>query len=131
MTIETRKPFGPFPGVFASTGAITESGTVRNSSLLLERPDGPDFVTVHVTQRFDGALGSFTLRAAITEIATEDPSVLADDGTWEIIGGTGAYEEMRGRGRVTGTADAKIDLISRTYSGTMDRGSALRLTPPD
>ena len=121
VTIETRKPFGPVPGIFASTGAIAESGTVRNSSLLLERPDGPDFVTVHITQRFDGALGTFTLRAAITEIATGDPRVLADDGTWAIIGGTGAYETLQGRGRVTGTADENLDLISRTYIGSVDR----------
>jgi hypothetical protein len=121
VTIETRKPFGPFPGIFASTGAIAESGTVRNSSLLLERSDSPDFVTVHITQRFDGALGTFTLRAAITETATEDPRVLADDGTWMITGGTGAYETLQGRGRVTGTADGNLDLISRAYSGTVRR----------
>jgi hypothetical protein len=120
VTIEMRKPFGPFPGIFASTGAITESGTVRNSSLLLERPDGPDSVTIHITQRFDGALGTFTLRAAITEIATEDPRVLAEDGTWAIIAGTGAYETLRARGRVTGSADENLDLISRTYAGTVD-----------
>ena len=122
VTIETRKPFGPMPGAFSSTGAFAESGTVQNSSLILEHLDAPDFVTVHITQRFDGAHGTFTLRAAITETATEDPNVLADDGTWMIIGGTGAYETLQGRGRVTGTADDNLDLISRTYSGTVRRG---------
>jgi hypothetical protein len=121
VTIQTRKPFGPFAGIFSSTGAIAESGTVLNSSLLLERPDGPDSVTVHITQRFDGALGTFTIRAVITETATEDPRVLADDGTWAIIGGTGAYKTLQGRGRVTGTADENLDLISRTYIGTVNR----------
>jgi hypothetical protein len=122
VTIETRKPFGPMPGIFSSTGAFAESGTVLNSSLILEHPDGPDFVTVHITQRFDGALGTFTLRAAITETATEDPNVLADDGTWMIIDGTGAYESLQGRGRVIGTADDNLDLISRTYTGTVRCG---------
>ena len=122
VTIETRKPFGPSPGTFSSTGAIAESGTFLNSSVILEDVDAPDFVTVHVTQRFDGALGTFTLRAAITETATEDPNVLTDDGTWAIIDGTGAYEALQGRGRVTGTADDNLDLISRTYSGTVRRG---------
>jgi hypothetical protein len=122
VTIETRKPFGPSPGIFSSTGAIAESGTVLNSSLILEPLDGPDFVTVHITQRFGGALGTFTLRAVIIETATENPHVLTDDGTWAIIGGTGAYETLRGRGRVTGTADDHLDLISRTYSGTVRRG---------
>jgi hypothetical protein len=122
VTIETRKAFGPVPGTFASSGAITESGTVLNSSLIVEPLDGPDFVTVHITQQFDGALGTFTLRAVITETATEDPHVLTDDGTWAIIHGTGAYETLRGRGRVTGTADDHLDLISRTYSGMVRRG---------
>ena len=122
VTIETRKPFGPSPGIFSSTGAITESGTFLNSSLIFGDWDACDFVTVHVTQRFDGALGTFTLRAAITESASEHPKVLTDDGTWVIIDGTGAYETLEGRGRVTGTADDTVDLISRTYSGTVRRG---------
>lgn len=122
MTIETHKPFGPSPGIFSSTGAIPESGTFLNSSVIFEDVDASDFVTLHITQRFDGALGTFTLRAAITEIATEDPHVLTDDGTWVITNGTGAYETLQGRGRITGTADDNRDLISRTYSGTVRRG---------
>jgi hypothetical protein len=121
VTIETRKPFGPSPGIFSSTGAIPESGTFLNSSVIFADSDASDFVTVHITQRFDGALGTFTLRAAITETATQDPNVLTDDGTWVIIDGTGAYETLQGRGRVTGTADDNLDLIRRTYSGTVRR----------
>jgi hypothetical protein len=122
VTIETRKPFGPKAGIFASTGAMSESGTFVNSSLFLAGLDALDAVTVHVTQRFDGALGTFTLRATITEAATADPHVLADDGTWQIIAGTGAYASLRGRGRLGGIADGELDLISRTYSGTVRRG---------
>jgi hypothetical protein len=122
VTIKTQKTFGPSAGTFASTGALPESGTFLNSSVIVERVDAPEVITVHVTQRFNGALGTFTLRAAITETVTEDPNVLADDGTWAIIGGTGAYETLQGRGRVKGIADDNLDLISRTYSGTMRRG---------
>ena len=122
VTIETRKPFGPSPGIFWATGAIPESGTFMNSSVIFGDVDASDVVIVHVTQHFDGALGTFRLRAAITETATQDPNVLTDDGTWVIIDGTGAYETLQGRGRVTGTADDNLDLISRTYSGTVHRG---------
>lgn len=122
VTIKTQKPFGPSAGTFASTGAIPESGTFLNSSVIVERVEASEVITVHVTQRFNGALGTFTLRAAITETVTEDPNVLADDGTWAIIGGTGAYETLQGRGRVTGIADDNLDRITRTYSGTMRRG---------
>jgi hypothetical protein len=121
VTIETQKPFGPSPGTFSSTGAISESGTFLNSSVILGRLDASDSVTVDVTQRFKGALGTFTLRAAISETATEDPHVLSDHGSWVLIDGTGVYETLRGRGCVTGTADDNLDLIRRTYSGTVRR----------
>ena len=119
VTIETHKPFGPAPGTFSSTGAISESGTFQNSSVILRHSDAPDSVTVDITQRFQGTLGTFTLRAAISETATEDPHVLSDHGSWVIIGGTGAYETLQGGGRVTGTADDNLDLIRRSYSGTL------------
>jgi hypothetical protein len=122
VTIETQKPFGPSPGTFSSTGAISESGTFLNSSVILGRLDASDSVTVDVTQRFDGALGTFTLRAAISETATDDPHVLSDHGSWVVIDGTGVYETLRGRGRVTGTADDNLDLIRRTYDGTVRHG---------
>ena len=121
VTIETQKPFGPPPGTFSSTGAISESGTFLNLSVILDRSDASDSVTAHLTQRFEGALGSFTLRADISEVATEDPRVLSDHGSWVLIDGTGVYETLRGRGRVTGTADDHLDLIRRTYNGTVRR----------
>ena len=121
VAIRTHKPFGPSPGIFSSTGALPESGTFLNSSVLLEGARSSHCVTVHVTQRFAGTRGTFTLHAEITETATEDPHVLDDDGTWVIIDGTGAYEALQGRGRVTGTVDESRDLISRTYSGSVRR----------
>jgi hypothetical protein len=121
VRIETAKPFGPAPGRFLASGALAEAGMFVNSSLIVEGPSAPGSVIVYVTQRFAGALGSFTLRAAITETATGNPNVLDDDGTWAIIGGTAAYETLRGRGHVTGTADDNHDLITRTYEGEVRR----------
>jgi hypothetical protein len=119
VTIETAKPFGPAPGRFSASGGLEESGTFLNSSLIVEPPDHEGSVTVHVTQRFTGGRGAFTLRAAITERATGDPHVVDDDGTWAIIDGTGAYTSLRGGGRLRGTADHARDLIRRTYEGAV------------
>jgi hypothetical protein len=121
VMIETRKPFGPAPGRFCISGALAESGSFSNSSLILDGQSSPRSVTVHVTQRFAGALGTFTLRAEITQTATADPGVLAEDGTWAIIDGAGAYATLRGHGGVTGTADDNHDLITRTYEGVVQR----------
>ena len=117
VTIETAKPFGPVPGRFSARGALVDSGAFLNSSLIVEGPGDEGSVTVHVTQRFTGERGAFTLRASITQRATGDPHVVDDDGTWAIIGGTGAYSSLRGGGRLSGTADDGRDVISRTYEG--------------
>jgi hypothetical protein len=122
VTIRTRKPFGPLAGTFAAAGAMTEAGSFVNSSLIMRGAGDPRVVTVHVTQRFDGAHGTFTLRADITQTATSVPGVLADEGTWALIGGTGAYERLSGSGRVTGTADGNRDVIRRTFAGRLRSG---------
>jgi hypothetical protein len=33
------------------------------------------------------------------------------------VDGTGAYEDLRGQGEITGTADHNTNVISRTYTG--------------
>ena len=98
---------------------MSDAGTFFNSRIAFGGLGAPNFVSVHVTQTFEGALGTFTLRAEIKETATEDPNVLYANGTWAVVDGTGAYETLRGQGQVTGTADDNIDVISRTYTGNV------------
>lgn len=119
VTIETQKPFGPSPGTFSATGAISDSGTFVNSSFVFGGLGAPNFVSVHATQTFAGAFGTFTLRVDIKETATADPNVLTDNGTWAVIDGTGAYATLQGGGQVTGTADDNTGVISRTYTGAV------------
>ena len=119
VTIETEKPFGPSPGTFSATGAISDAGTFVNASFVFGGIGAPNFVSVHAQQRFEGALGTFTLRANIKETETEDPNVLTDEGAWAVVDGTGAYQTLRGGGQVTGTADDNAGVISRTYTGTV------------
>jgi hypothetical protein len=118
-TIETQKPFGPSAGTFSASGAISDSGTFANSAFTFSASGAPTFVIVHVVQEFDGALGTFRLRADIKESVTEDPNILTDAGVWVIEDGTGVYADLRGQGRITGTADENAGIISRTYSGTV------------
>ena len=122
VTISTQKPFGPSPGTFAATGAISDSGTFFNLSIAFGGLGAPSFVSIHATQEFDGALGSFTIRADIKETVTADPNVATDEGTWAVISGTGAYSSLTGQGQVTGTANESTGVISRTYSGTVRFG---------
>ncbi|MEO8330692.1 MAG: hypothetical protein ABI586_11845 [Candidatus Nanopelagicales bacterium] len=122
LTFTTAKPFGPVPGTFEATGGFTDSGTFTNTRFVFGALGAPTFVSIHVTQVFQGTQGSFTLRAEIKETLTQDPLVLVDSGTWAIIDGTGVYETVHGRGAITGTADEHSGVISRTYTGTVRFG---------
>lgn len=117
VTIQTQKPFGPTPGTFASTGAISDSGTFANVSRTVGGIGAPTFLINHLVQRFEGAFGSFTLRAEIKETLTDDPLVLAGEGTWAVLDGTGAYASLHGHGTVTGTANDHTGVITRVYTG--------------
>ena len=118
VTIETQKPFGPSPGTFSASGAFSDSGTFANTRIVFSAVGAPTFGVTHLTALFEGSLGTFTLSANIKETLTADPNVLADNGTWVIVDGTGAYTKLHGQGEVTGTADDNQGLINRTYAGT-------------
>ena len=117
VTIQTQKPFGPAPGTFSATGAISDSGTFANVRRTIGGIGAPTFLINHLEQRFEGAFGSFTLRAEIKETLTADPFVLTGEGTWAVLDGTGAYATLRGHGTVTGTADEHTGVITRVYTG--------------
>jgi hypothetical protein len=117
VTIQTQKPFGPAPGTFSATGAISDSGTFANVRRTIGGIGAPTFLINHLEQRFEGAYGSFTLRAEIKETLTADPLVLTGEGTWAVLDGTGAYATLRGHGTVTGTADEHTGVITRVYTG--------------
>ena len=117
--IETEKPFGFLPGTFSAAGGISDSGVFENLSRTVSGIGAPGFLISHIVLEFEGALGTFVVRAEIKETVTDDPNVLTNEGSWVILGGTGAYETLRGQGRLTGTADHNTGVISRTYTGNV------------
>jgi hypothetical protein len=117
VTIATTKPLGPFPGTFAASGAISDTGVLRTLNLNFSAIPAPDHVIDHLTLRFEGTRGTFTVKAQIRESVTDNPLVLADTGVWEIIDGTGVYASLHGGGTVVGTVDDAQSLVTRIYSG--------------
>ena len=117
--IETEKPFGALPGTFSAAGGISDSGVFGNLSRTVSAIPAPTFLISHVVQEFEGALGTFVVRAEIKETVTDDPNVLTNEGSWVILRGTGAYETLHGQGQLTGTADHNTGIISRTYIGNV------------
>src|SRR5215831_3636753 len=116
ITIVTEKPRGPVVGTFATSGAFADSGLLVTESVQFSAISAPFGVITHVVQRFEGALGTFTLHAQIIDTLTDDPNLSLDQGTWVIVDGTGAYATLHGTGDVTGTVDDAADLITRVFT---------------
>ena len=119
VTIETSKGFGPVHGVFSASGAFVDSGTLDVLARNVSASGAPDFGVSHLSLLLTGSQGTIVLKTQIVETFTADPLVLSNDGTWSIVDGTGVYATLRGSGSVTGTADENIDVISRTFEGTV------------
>jgi hypothetical protein len=116
VTIQTSKPLGPLPGIFAATDAFVDTGTINNLRFLPRASGAPTFGVVHLTILFSGGAGTFTVDAQITETLTS-ATVATDSGTWTIMAGTGAYATLHGTGTVTGTVNDNTNLITRTFVG--------------
>lgn len=118
-TIDAVKGVHSATGTWSATGALAGSGTFATERFSETAYGAPDFVVTHVTYRFSNPSGAFQLEAQIMETVTADPLVLVGDGSWTIIGESGAYSTMQGTGTVTGTVDHHTFIVSRTYVGNV------------
>ena len=117
ITISTLKPLGPALGTFSTIGAFSDFGnlvTVNRNVSALPSPFG---VVTHLVLRFEGQQGTFTIRTQITETVTADPNIFANEGTWVIVDGTGAYSTLHGTGQMEGTVNDAANLITRFFTG--------------
>ena len=119
VQVETEKPFGPVPGEFEASGAITDSGEFLNTRRISSAIPSPTHLNGHLTQVYVGENGSFTMRVQVKETVTEDPNVFTSSGRWVITKGTGDYQGIHGTGTVSGTADDNTGVIDRTYTGNV------------
>src|SRR5262249_5252008 len=96
LTINTTKPLGPALGTFVTSGAFSDSGVLVTEQRIVSAIPSPFGVVTHLVLRFEGQFGTFTIRTEIIETVTSDPHVFADEGSWVILNGTGAYATLRG-----------------------------------
>ena len=117
ITIETTR-LGPF-GLFQASGAISDSGTFAVSNPVFGGPGPGRFVNVHSTETFTGTAGTFTLVRNVRVTWGDDPSVRTIDGNWEVVAGTGAYEDLHAQGKISGTVEGfpPAETFVLTYSG--------------
>ena len=117
LVINTTKPLGPVPGQFSTSGAFSDAGVLVTEQRIVSAVPSPFGVVTHLMLRFDGQYGTFTLRTQIIETVTDDPAIFANEGTWVVVDGTGAYATLYGTGEVEGTVDDAANLITRDYTG--------------
>jgi hypothetical protein len=115
LTAESR-PAGVFiktvrdglSGTFTATGAIQDAGALTVPFPDFHASGAPTFNIVSAVHEFAGAHGTFTMRLQFKSTLGTDPGTREIAGTWVIQGGTGAYERLRGQGRVTGNIDENV-----------------------
>jgi hypothetical protein len=89
-------------GTFAACCAFTDSGTAT-AEITRYDPEGDHF-RFEATNTFVGSDGSFTLRLrGVTGPAESEVHVAR--ARWVVVGGTGAYAGMEGRGTLTAVTD--------------------------
>ena len=71
--------------VWSSSGAFVDAGTMADAS---DHFGGPS--TFHTFRTFTGDEGTFMMRADVVITPTADPNVLAVNGRWSVVSGTGA-----------------------------------------
>src|SRR5262245_44884889 len=119
ITIGTEKPLGPALGTFSTFGAFSDSGILVTESRVVSAIRSPFGLVSHLVLNFEGALGTFTIRAQIIETVIDGDveGVWINEGVWVIVDGTGAYSSLHGGGNVDGTVDHEANLITRIYTG--------------
>jgi hypothetical protein len=117
LVISTEKPLGPALGSFSTSGAFSDSGVLVTERLIFSAVPSPFGVVSHLVLRFEGQQGTFTVETQIMETVTDDVNVFADEGTWVILDGSGAYATLRGTGDVEGTVDDAANLVTRVFTG--------------
>ena len=117
ITIETTRQ-GP-SGSFEASGAFADVGTFAVQAPVFGGPGPGRFVNVHATETFSGEDGSFTLVRTLRVTWGDDPGVRSITGTWVVIAGTGAYEDLHAQGTLSGTVSGfpPAETFVLTYTG--------------
>jgi hypothetical protein len=101
-------------GTFAVCCAITDSGAASADVTSFE-PRRND-ARFEATNTFVGSKGSFTLELRGVTGPLDSPVHIAT-GHWHVVGGTGAYENLEGEGRLTAVTDQNTGALTGLDTG--------------
>jgi hypothetical protein len=102
------------PDVSHAPSAITDNGAAIADVTSFE-PHGSD-ARFEATNAFVGSKGSFTLKLRGVTGPLGSPVHIAT-GHWHVVGGTGAYENLEGEGRLTAVTDQNTGALTGIDTG--------------
>lgn len=100
-------------GCFWSDGLFEDGGSW--SEVFFITKNGK---TIHGVKTLEAEYGTIILKFQAALSVNEETGLLAADGQYTIISGTGAYEKLHGGGVSAATIDLKNGMIYATYTGT-------------
>jgi len=117
LRIELNGQFDPatstVSGTWQATGAITGTGRYFEHVTFTGQPvPGAQGVPIHLSKLLWNQTGSILLRVdALTDVS---PAGIATfpGGSWRVVGGTGAYADLRAGGRPAATDDSFASLVT-------------------
>jgi hypothetical protein len=109
LTISVHRP----ADTWEATGAFTDSGTFLDDPFFF----GGRSSTVHAVRTFSGGSGTITARVDGRITPTDDPCIFDVTGTWAILRGTAAYEDLHGAGSDEETFDACAGTLEGIWQG--------------
>jgi hypothetical protein len=102
-------------GTFAACCVVTDSGPAQ-ADVTSFTPQPNNRARFEATETLEGSKGSIILALRGTT-GPLDSDVHIARGRWEVVGGTGAYEGLRGRGAFTAATDQATGALTAVNKG--------------
>ena len=104
-------------GPAVDDGLISDTGDVYTFDLVAFGPPGASFTYLRMIKHFDFDDGSGTFDVRL--VARLDLTTGETRGLWKVVGGTGAYTNLKGSGRLVGIPIVQGQSILDIYDGRL------------
>ena len=112
---------GTQAGTFVSAGAVNDAGSAAATFTLVAAGGGCGSLTgTHVFTGAQGTISVYTDALACPFPPAVPPRSFVR-GRWEVVGATGAYAGLRGKGRIVATGDFATGVITIARDGKVKR----------
>jgi hypothetical protein len=103
-------------GTFTACCAVNDSGRAQ-ADVTSYVPQENNTATFEATERFSGSAGTFVVALRGRTGPLDSPRHIAR-GHWRVVSGTGAYEDLKGRGVFTAVTDQATGALTAINDGS-------------